>query len=97
MSSKLLASASETPVSPVQKEVFGQPLGSNDLEDDLVRLQGLAVDPAGQGRVEALGQTFAYRQLLGNHLVFRIVLQNLRRGQLIRSRHSQPGTERSCV
>lgn len=74
----LLASVRSTAAIPVKKEVFGEPLGSDDLEDDLVRLQGLAVDPAGQGGVEALGQTFAYRQLFGNHLVFRIVLQNLR-------------------
>lgn len=63
---------------PIKKEVLGKPLWSDDLEDDLVRLQGLAVDPAGQGGVEALGQPFAYCQLLGNHLVFCIVLQNLR-------------------
>lgn len=65
-------------VLPIKKEVFGQPLWSDDLEDDLVRLQGLAVDPAGQGGVEALGQPFAYCKLLGDHLVFCIVLQNLR-------------------
>lgn len=65
---------------PIKKEVFGQPLGSNYLEDDLIGLQSLTVDSAGQGRVEALGQPFAYRQLLRNHLIFCVVLQNLRRG-----------------
>lgn len=73
-----MATVSRATVLPIKKEVFGKPLGSNDLEDDLVGLQGLAVDPAGQGGVEALGQPFAYGQLLGNHLVFCIVLQNLR-------------------
>lgn len=73
-----LTPLSGSTVLPIKKEVFGQPLGSNYLEDDLIGLQGLAVDPAGQGGVEALGQPFAYRQLLGNHLVFCIVLQNLR-------------------
>lgn len=68
---------SSTTVLPVKKEVFGQPLGSNDLEDDLVGLQGFPVHPTGQGGVEALGQPLAYRQLLWNHLVFCIVLQNL--------------------
>lgn len=75
----ILATRRDATVLPVEKEVFGQPLGSNDLENDLVGLEGLAVDPAGQGRMEALGQPFAYRQLLGNHLVFRIILQNLRK------------------
>lgn len=64
---------------PVEKEVFGQPLGPNDLENDLIGLQGLPVHPAGQGGVEALGQPFAYRQLLRDNLVLRIILQNLRK------------------
>lgn len=62
---------------PVKEEVFGQPLWSDDLKDDLVCFQGLAVDSTGQCRMEALGQSFAYCQLLGNHLIFCIVLQNL--------------------
>lgn len=69
---------SDSAVLPIKKKVFGQPLRSYDLEDDFIGLQGLAVDPARQGRVEALGQPFAYRQLLGNHLVFCIIMQNLR-------------------
>lgn len=73
------ATAGRVTVSPVKKEVLGQPLGSDDLEDDLVGLQGLTVDSAGQSGVEALRQPFAYRQLLRNHLVFGIVLQNLRK------------------
>lgn len=64
---------------PVKKEVFGQPLWSDNLEDDLICFQGLAVDPTGQRRMEALRQPFAYCQLLGNHLVFCVVLQNLPR------------------
>ena len=62
---------------PVDEEILGQPFGPDDLEDDLVGLQGLEVHPAGQGRVQALGQTFANRQLLRNHLVLCIVLQYL--------------------
>lgn len=94
MSSKRHWPISGTAVLPVKKEVFGQPLGSNDLEDDLVGLQGLAVDPAGQGGVEALGQPFAYRQLLGNHLVFCIVLQNLR--QDVKNGGSQACADKQC-
>lgn len=70
---------------PVQKEVLGQPLGPDDLKDDLIGFQGLPVDSTRQGRVEALGQPFAYRQLLGNNLIFCIVLQNLRRREHFRS------------
>lgn len=62
---------------PIKKEVFGQPLWPDNLKDDLICFQGLAVDPTGQRRMEALGQPFAYCQLLGNHLIFCIVLQNL--------------------
>lgn len=62
---------------PVKEEVFGQPLWSDDLKDDLVCFQGLAVDSTRQCRMEALGQSFAYCQLFGNHLIFCIVLQNL--------------------
>lgn len=65
---------------PIKKEVLGQPLWSDNLKDDLVCFQGLAVDPTGQRRMEALGQPLAYCQLLGNHLIFCIVLQNLGEG-----------------
>lgn len=75
----LKAEVIQSSTAPVKKEIFGQPLGPNDLEDNLVGLQGLAVDAAGQSWVEALSEPFAYRQLFGNHLVFCIVLQNLRR------------------
>lgn len=67
---------------PIKKEVFRQPLWSDNLKDDLICFQGLAVDPTGQCRMEALGQPFAYCQLLGNHLIFCIVLQNL--GQVLK-------------
>lgn len=71
------SSGSDPEAVPVQKEVFGQPLGSDDLKDDLIGLQGLPVHPAGQGRMEALGQPFAYRQLLRDNLILCVVLQNL--------------------
>lgn len=74
---KLLTQTSKLYSSPIEEEVLGQPFWSNDLEDDLVGLQGLAVDPAGKGRMQALGQPLAYCQLLGHNLVFGIVLQNL--------------------
>lgn len=63
--------------SPVEEEVLGQPLWSDDLEDDLVGLQGLAVDTAGESGVQTLGQPLSYGQLLGHYLVLGIVLQNL--------------------
>lgn len=62
---------------PIKEKIFRQALWSNDLEDDLVGLQGLAVNPAGQRRVEALRQTLPNCQFLGHNLVFAIVLQYL--------------------
>lgn len=35
------------------------------------------MNPAGQRRVEALGQALSYGQFLGNNLILAIVLQNL--------------------
>lgn len=62
---------------PVKKQIFSQPLGTDDLEDDLIGLQGLAVDTAGQRWVKALSQTLANGEFLGHNLVLGIVLQYL--------------------
>ena len=67
---------------PVDEEILGQPFGADDLEDDLVGLQGLEVHAAGQGRVQALGQTLPDDQPLGKQRVAQVALQRLeRRGE----------------
>ena len=62
---------------PVDEEILGQPFGPDDLEDDLVGLQGLEVHPAGQGRVQALGQALPDDQPLGQEGVAQVTLQGL--------------------
>ena len=62
---------------PVDEEVLGQPFGADDLEDDLIGLQGLDVHSAGQGWVQTLGQTLPNDQPLGQQRVAQVTLQGL--------------------
>lgn len=67
------------PVSlPVNKEVLGQPFCSNDFKYDLIGLQSLEVNSAGQSRVEALGETLPNDQPLGQEGVAKVTLQGLK-------------------
>lgn len=65
------------PSLPIQEKILRKAFWSNDLEDDFVGLQGLAVNTAGQRRVEALGQTLSNSQFLRHNLILAIVLQDL--------------------
>lgn len=69
---------SEQAALPVNKQILCQPFGADDFKNDLIGLQSLEVNSAGQSWVQTLGEAFPDDQPLRQEGVAEVTLQSLK-------------------